>query len=1272
MRTSLYLLAAIGTLAFMAVPGCGDGEEGGGQGGTGGVDGGTGGTGGTGGDASACYSTSFSKPSDGAKLGAADDLDGDCSNGVQVDVALATSAPSGTQATLSVGGQQAGTAAVSGGQLVFSDVQLPSKATATLTVSFPSQPGCAISIDVETQCDAPTCVITKPIVTPTHPELNGVSVAEGGDRVSAPGQDYQVAFEVQTDIEDNQAVTLAVDGTANAAVAIAQGGKATFAGVTLIPDGEHKVSATCVAQSGKTGQSQEAQYTVDTTPPDLANLTPADGHFFGPSDDSNATKAGLQFRVCGETTAPDAVDLPSSLGGGEVNFCVGIGTGTPTCVPATTGGAGTANGGCAELDCPGGAPFDLTVTLKDDAGNPTPKKITGVRCASTLPSVQIVEPIDGTGADVSKHILAASSTQARKDQDANTAGAQYTVIACTDVAGGSGQLLAGPVGATTPVGAPVVATAATPADNCPAGLGHVLKFTNVTLPESAQDTTGALTVATELKVEVTDVSTVKGTSPAVQVWVDSIAPTISEQNPNPLCGKLYQSATAVQQTNFQLVSTAAPVAVQITSSAGTQNLSAGTAPGSINFGTVTFQPGSNTVAATTTEPSGNTGALKSPCTVTVGNPPVVNWVAPTAATNLNASTDATPGTAGWQGALTVQTDVGGTGATVTFTLDCGGTITSIGTVSVDSSGVATLSNSTVPECASGKLIATTSNVSGKGVGTAQLTKVVDTIVPGTPTALVASVKDRRATTFGLTWTAPADNGQPVGGYAVRVSKQPITAANFDAAEAVTFAGTPKSPGGAESLDVTNRVIENDYYFAVAATDAAGNRSGIISAGPQKATFNTVILPGAGTEGFGFAIDGSASINGDGLADLLVGSRSGNIVRVYFGKSGGYATTPNLTFTAPAGIRFGAAVRVVGDIDADGFADIAIGAPLEASRGRVYVFKGRASWPANLNSTDADYIIETNPAADAGFNNGSFGGSIAPLGDFNGDGAADFAVGSQGYSSGNGYVAIILGVTSGNTFPASVVLPAALGTRAAGIAGPTGVNLFGITTTSLAAFYSGGAPALVAAANQTGRVYAFKGGSALPATISLASGELYAGSQPLRTGTVLNPLGALFGVPGLGVGSPAVSSAVGGGDARLFFGAPGTGVFSGTVATFTNSQATGLGDQFGAAVFGGGFPGSTAYVSFINGSGPDVAMSSAKLGGASPPKLYIIDGSKAATSADIVSVADVVYTLPAGWLGAAFLSGPVRDANGDGYAEIAVGEQQGAATPGYPGQVLVLW
>lgn len=1270
MRKQLFLFAVVGVLSFAGFPACGDGEEKN-AGGTGGVAGG----GGTGGDASGqCPSADFSFPADGAVLAAGQDQDQKCSNGIQLDVTVATNAKAGTSATLLDGTQEIGTTTVSGALLKFANVTLQSTGSSKLTVRFDDVANCEASINVTEACGDVECTLAKPALSATHPELNGVPVAQGGDRASAPGQDYQVAFEVSTNIEDGQPVTLTVDGKANAAVAIASGGVATFPGVTLTPDGDHTVQAACSPKTGEPGSSAQVTYPVDTTPPDLTNVAPADGHFFGPADDTNAAKTGLQFKICGETSAADAIDLPSSLGTAASNFCVGVGSATPTCTAATTGGAPAgAKGGCVELDCPGGAPFDVNVTLTDDAGNPTTDTIQGVRCASSLPSVQIVEPVAGTGADVTTHILAATTNQVRKDQDAGTKGAQYTVVACTDVASGTARLFAQLAGATKAQVGTATPAVAQVSDNCPAGLGNVVKFTNVTLPESAQAADNTLATATELVVEVEDVSTAKNSSPAVQVWVDSEVPTIGEWVPNPLCGKLYQSTTSVNQALSFLASNV-PVTLVVTSNGTPVTYNGNTASnGIVNFGNVTFAQGTNDITATTKEPSGNSGALKSPCTVTVGNPPIVTWTSPTSSTMLNATTDGNGASAGWQGNLSVSTDVGGSGGTVTFKVTCGATVTTLGTANIDASGNAALSGVTLPDCISATLTAETSNIASKGVGTANLTKAIDTVVPGVPTGLTATVLDRRATSFTLSWTAPADGSGSVGGYLVKVSKSPITGANFDAAENVAFLGSPKAAGQTETLDVNSRIIETNYYFAVAATDAAGNQSAIVSAGPAKATFNSTVLNGTGVERMGTAVDGWGDLNGDGFSDLVVGGFASTNVYVWFGSATGFAASPNVTITGPASVRFGQFLSVVGDVDSDGFQDIAVGAVLDGGNGRVYVFRGRANWPATVASGTADTVVNVDPAQDSKFTGAVFGSSITRLGDLDQDGAADFAIGAYLYGvtgTRQGYVAVVRGVPAGQSLPAAITIPQDVGTRVIAFVGDPakGNGWFGFDAVGLPGYYTGGHPALVVAAASAGTLYSFQGDTGLTGTILAATAkETYVGSVGGQTGSSLANIGPIGAVASIGAGTPMATTT--GGDVRIFLGTP-SAVLPSTPVTVTNSAATTAGDSFGLALFGGGFAGSSVNVSFIGSSGVDVAISSRNLAGAAA-KVYLVEGSKLASGGgDIVTLADVVYALPTDWRGSSAHSGPIKDLNKDGYGDLAFGEQRAGQT--YPGRVVVLW
>ncbi len=1292
-RTLLILGLCVLVLAGGFGIGCGDGESNtGGSGGTAGTEGGAGTGGMAGTDGGQCYASSFVSPKDGATLDESNDTDHDCSNGFTTDITVAVAAPDGTAVELLDGGASLGTATVSGASATFSAVQLDTSTSSTLTLRVDNNPACDITATLTVSCTnvVPSCSISKPTLSPTHPKLNGVPVSQGGDMVSAAGAPYQAAFEVTTDIADGQHVSISVDGSTTLTTVAANGGVAQFAGITLSPDGDHTVVATCTGADGKVGTSAAKTFPVDSTPPDLTMVGPTDGQFFGPSDDVDPNTPGLQFQVCGTTTASDALDLPASLGTGQQNFCAGVGTASPTCVAATTGGAGTGDGGCVTMTCPGGAAFDINVTLTDDAGNPTTAAVTGITCASNLPSVQIIDPIDGTGTDVNTHILAASMNTTRVDQDAATPGAQYTVVACTDTQGGSAQLMAGLAGGTlTALGSPITVATATAADNCPSGLGYVAKFNKVTIPKSSENSDGSLNTASELQVDVTAPSTAKGSSPAVDLWVDAVAPSIGAWNPNPLCGKMITGTSAVTQ-NLTLTSTVAPVSGTITNNGNTTNFSCPTLNnGRVDCGDVTFDVGDNNVAAAATEPSGNMGSLPSSCTVTVGNPPIVTWTAPTTATQLNAATDGDSGTAGWQGTLSVHTDVGGSGGTVQFSTDIGGTVTNLGSpVNINASGNASLANQTIPEGDPVKIIATTSNIPNRGVGTATLTKAVDVSAPGPVTGLAATVKDRRQTTFHLAWTAPDDGGKPAYTYDVRVSKSAITAGNFSSATSVLYTGTPAASGQPDGVDVPDQMIETDYYFAVEALDKAGNRSALATVGPTKATFNTTMLSSSVTdERFGFGIDGSSSINGDALSDIVVASANGSNAYAYFGNASGFGSTPDVTFEGAAGTLFGFSAAVVGDIDGDGLPDVAVGAPLDGD-GKVYIFKGRSNWPATV--TQPDYVISVDSSADTNYSGANFGFSIARLGDFNGDGAPDFAIGARGYNGYVGSVTIVLGVPSGSTFPAATSVPQSDGTRTISIHGDAalGTGTLGVSVMGLGKFYNSVGNTLVVAApsansngNASGRVYAFRGqtgGSSGVIDIASADDTQDGPGANYLMGWPLSPLGDIFGTaaPDLGAGASRWYTSKIGGEAHLYFGTASAGPFGALSATYTNSAATTASDGFGYVIMGCGYNGTAATTSVIGDSEPNVVLGGIREGG-NPANLYFLTaqdvGATAQATTDVASAASITYAMPGDWRGVAGGSSVIKDLNGDGYGDVAVGEYYFAApaTP-YSGRVLVLW
>ncbi|WP_258382406.1 FG-GAP-like repeat-containing protein [Streptomyces sp. NTH33] len=148
---------------------------------------------------------------------------------------------------------------------------------------------------------------------------------------------------------------------------------------------------------------------------------------------------------------------------------------------------------------------------------------------------------------------------------------------------------------------------------------------------------------------------------------------------------------------------------------------------------------------------------------------------------------------------------------------------------------------------------------------------------------------------------------------------------------------------------------------------------------------------------------TSDYNGDGVADLAAGTPKANSVTVIPGGADGPVAASKLTITqdspgVPGSTRpgdgFGAAIAW-GDVNGDGYADLAIGAPGKddaegnADRGSVTVLYGPA-----LN-TGFSYTTSGVAAAGARL------GSAVAVGDFDGDGTADvFSAGTGGGGTWN--------------------------------------------------------------------------------------------------------------------------------------------------------------------------------------------------------------------------------------------------------------------------------
>uniref|UniRef100_A0A674GHT6 Integrin subunit alpha 6 n=1 Tax=Taeniopygia guttata TaxID=59729 RepID=A0A674GHT6_TAEGU len=197
-----------------------------------------------------------------------------------------------------------------------------------------------------------------------------------------------------------------------------------------------------------------------------------------------------------------------------------------------------------------------------------------------------------------------------------------------------------------------------------------------------------------------------------------------------------------------------------------------------------------------------------------------------------------------------------------------------------------------------------------------------------------------------------------------------------------------------SLDSGKGIVSQDEMTFVSGAPRANHSGAVVllkKEKNQRALSLEHMFEGEGlASSFGYDV-AVVDLNSDGWQDIVVGApqyfdRSGDIggaVYIYMNRQGKWAGVRPLRLNGTTDSMFGLAVENVGDINQDGYPDIAVGAPYDGF-GKVYIYHGSKN---GINTKPAQ-IIDGEKT-----NTNFFGYSIAGNMDLDKNSYPDVAVGS---------------------------------------------------------------------------------------------------------------------------------------------------------------------------------------------------------------------------------------------------------------------------------------
>ncbi|MFW6051988.1 MAG: FG-GAP-like repeat-containing protein, partial [Myxococcota bacterium] len=1243
----------------------------------------------------ACPSIDFLAPAppsmgDTLVLGGPDDTDGEeCGSGFTTTFQVATTAPAGTTVRLEVEGTEVGRATASGSVVTFEDVSLPNRGDDANRVEafVEAEPGveCAqqYPVPVLVDCAGPSCAFTEPdlyqgrYLNQTHDEdmadnlQTTVRVATGVDAVGE-----EVELWVDGSLRDTaQVMSVDSDGVATFSLELTQG--------------SHTVRPVCRDAAGNVNQPDGMEWVVDLEPCDVvieeiagldASLEPVD-RILTPDDDEEPGEAGVQVSVGG--------GFGGSLGCREVRAAA-----ASSC--DAIDGASFVQVGSDEDPDPSsyelpvtvssGASQKVCVQTRDEAGNvgPVPPEEITTFFESDAPNVSIQTPESGDRVNASGGTFTDGSGEERDylvdlDTDSIACNVEFEVQ-CED---DRGTVALYREGQSTPL-------AGGEAIDCPESGTAV--FPDVRLPRLG----GAQEFNVVAEHVVGDRLT-PGRSSPISLRADCEAPSPEDRVPE--CGDVLHPEDDADPETSELefdvdiarrADDVDAIRLRVVDQSSSNVVFDGTEPvGGNNLASFSAVPfgsaGVYELLACATDDLDNEGCLED-CMVTVGDVPVVTVTTPDPDPGqVYDMDDDCDGADGLQLQVVASTDAPD-GAMATVRIGESGSPSTTTETTTVSGGVVDVCMDS-PEGEGLPVSVAVEDPDSGLVGTGQVEIDVDSMPP---TEAIDDLEvlsaDLPRHTRRFQWTAvPDGDGSALERYLLRCADAPIDDEGaWDAARPLDFDPevSPATAGTVQSGDVVGFRPDTTVHCVLRAEDLAGALTPLDgSVEVEVPPLNGLVVETDSGLELGRDVQGVGDVNGDGVDDVLIAGDGE--AYLYFGFGEGSAPAgpvePDVVLQGSSSDWFGRNIAALGDFSGDGRPDFAVAAEIQNDlRGAVYVFYGRSStnpWPSTIDVAGpgcaADVcLLNDDGVADAGPDEGAFfGGTLAGIGDFNGDGFGDLAIGARNANDREGLVYIVLGGQFGPN--AEAVIPqdeasvngfivappadtdARFGWRVAGLGRAVGADMLsdvGITASGL------GPPSFDP--ERQGALYVLRGRSTSPGGLVTLDGDTELAVQNLvevqrsgpvgNYGTELSNVGDLDGDGFVEIGLRSFGVE----EVRAFLGALG-GYDEGRTFVVHNDSAEPAGDQLGRHIAQAAVPGLVDYGD-VDGDGRSDLFVGSRQNPDFPGVGQLFYGQPDLPATRNRSTADL--TLDPATDGGTYRSvGYVGDIDGDGAWDLAVGD-----------------